>query len=125
MEDLLLMIDSITKEDLNGQVIPNHKWNAIRSRFEEIIKLFNTTRRQFYLRPEVFELDKDEKPFKYYGVMSDILQDIGLALLEIKQADKFAINFVAQQDGAHRRFGLSSVIVNIAFITNNDIFLFL
>ena len=125
MEDLLLMIDSITKEDLNGQVIPNHKWNAIRSRFEEIIKLFNTTRRQFYLRPEVFGLDKDEKPFKYYGVMSDILQDIGLALLEIKQADKFAINFVAQQDGTHRRFGLSSIIVNIAFIINNNIFLFL
>jgi hypothetical protein len=125
MEDLLLMIDSITKEDLNGQVIPNHKWNAIRSRFEEIIKLFNTTRRQFYLRPEVFGLDKDEKPFKYYGVMSDILQDIGLALLEIKQADKFAINFVTQQDGAHRRFGLSSIIVNISFIINNNIFLFL
>ena len=111
MEDLFSMIDSITKEDLNGQVIPKHKWNAIRSRFEEIIQLFNTTRRQFYLRPEVFGLDKDENPFKFYGVMSDILQDIGLALLEVKQTDKFAINFVVQQDGEHRRYGDYNIII--------------
>jgi hypothetical protein len=52
MEDLFSMIDSITHEDLNGKLIPKHKWSAIRLRFDEIIKLFNTTRRRFFLRPE-------------------------------------------------------------------------
>ena len=102
MEDLLSMLDSITREDLNGQLVPKHNWNAIRSRFEEIIKLFNTSRRQFYFCPEVFGRDKNGNAFKFDGVMSDILQDIGLALLEIKQIDKFAIKFIQQEN---RRFG--------------------
>ena len=102
MEKMMKMIDEITKEDLKGQIIPKHNWNAIRSRFEEIIKLFNTSRRQFYFRPEVFGHDKGGNAFKFDGVMSDILQDIGLALLEIKLMDKFAIKFMQQEN---RRFG--------------------
>ncbi len=72
MEDLFSMIDSITQEDLNGQLIPKHKWSAIRLRFDEIMKLFNTTRRRFILRPEVFGLDRHGNPFGFQGVMSDI-----------------------------------------------------
>jgi len=105
MQSLLAMIDSITYEDLNRQIIPKHKWNAIKSRFDEIITLFNTTRMQLHLRPEVFGLDNDTKPFTFYGVMSDVVQDIGLALLEIKQIDKFAIKYVPPREGTPRTYG--------------------
>jgi hypothetical protein len=106
MEDLFSMIDSITQEDLNGQLIPKHKWSAIRSRFDDIIKLFNTTRRRFFLRPEVFGLDRHGQPFAFQGVISDILQDIGLALLEIKETENFAITFKESRENNIRKFGV-------------------
>jgi hypothetical protein len=105
MEDLFSMIDSITQEDLNGQLIPKHKWSAIRLRFDEIMKLFNTTRRRFILRPEVFGLDRHGHPFGFQGVMSDILQDVGLALLEIQQITNFAITFKECRKNNIRIFG--------------------
>ena len=89
-----------------GQLIPKHKWSAIRLRFDEIIKLFNTTRRSFFFRPEVFGLDRHGQPFAFQGIMSDILQDVGLALLEIKQIENFAITFKESRENNIRIFGI-------------------
>jgi hypothetical protein len=102
MENMLLMMKSIVKEDLNGQVLPMVKWNSIKTRFDQKLALFNSSRLKLQLREEVFGLDTDGKPHHYYGVISDIVQDIGLALLEIKHMDKFAFRY---EETCPRRWG--------------------